>query len=61
MVRRSSCRPLPDHSGLILADIVSLFFKKEYPIDDLIVINYPFMINNKTYVNWLNRLVGKGT
>ena len=34
---------------------------KEYPIDDLIVINYPFMINNKTYVNWLNRLVGKGT
>lgn len=34
---------------------------EKYPIDDLIVINYPFMINNKTYVNWLNRLVGQGT
>ena len=32
---------------------------KEYPVDDLIVINYPFMINNKAYVSWLNRLVGK--
>ena len=31
---------------------------KEYPVDDLIVINYPFMINNKAYVSWLNRLVG---
>lgn len=31
---------------------------KEYPVDDLIVINYPFMISNTAYVSWLNRLVG---
>lgn len=27
-------------------------------INDLIVINYPYMMNSKNYVNWLNRLVG---
>lgn len=31
---------------------------KQYEIDDLIVINYPFMINNTAYISWLNRLVG---
>ena len=33
-------------------------FAAEQQIDDLIVINYPYMINNSYYVNWLNRLVG---
>ena len=33
-------------------------FASEQQIDDLIVINYPYMINNSYYVNWLNRLVG---
>ena len=32
-------------------------FAKEQGIDDLIVINYPFMINNASYIEWLNRLV----
>ena len=27
-------------------------------IDDLIVINYPYMINNSAYISWLNRLAG---
>lgn len=35
-------------------------FAKEQDIDDLIVINYPFMINNSSYIEWLNRLVGMG-
>ena len=35
-------------------------FAKEQGIDDLIVINYPYMINNASYVSWLNRLVGSG-
>ena len=33
-------------------------FAKEQEIDDLIVINYPYMINNTAYICWLNRLVG---
>ena len=33
-------------------------FAKEQEIDDLIVINYPYMINNTAYISWLNRLVG---
>ena len=33
-------------------------FAQEQQADDLIVINYPYMINSKPYTNWLNRLVG---
>ena len=33
-------------------------FAAEQGVDDLIVINYPFMINNSTYVNYLNALIG---
>lgn len=32
-------------------------FAAEQGIDDLIVINYPYMINNTAYISWLNRLV----
>ena len=35
-------------------------FAAEQGVDDLLVINYPFMINNASYIEWLNRLVGKG-
>ena len=38
-----------------------LQFAKEQQIDDLIVINYPYMINSSYYVSWLNRLVGADT
>lgn len=33
-------------------------FAAEQGIDDLIVINYPYMINNASYVSWLDRLIG---
>ncbi len=33
-------------------------FAKEQGVDDLIVLNYPFMINSAAYVKWLNCLVG---
>lgn len=33
-------------------------FAAEQGVDDLIVLNYPFMINSSAYVKWLNRLVG---
>ncbi len=33
-------------------------FAAEQGIDDLIVINYPYMINNTSYIAWLNRLAG---
>jgi len=39
-------------------DLIS--FAEQQQIDDVIVINYPFMINNAYYVSWLNRLVGMG-
>lgn len=32
-------------------------FAKEQGVDDLLVINYPFMINNSYYVSLLNRLI----
>ena len=32
-------------------------FAQEQGVDDLLVINYPFMINNSYYIEWLNRLV----
>ena len=32
-------------------------FVSDYDIDDVIIINYPFMINNKFYTRLLNRLV----
>ena len=33
-------------------------FAEEQQVDDLLVVNYPFMINNLDYIKWLNRLVG---
>ncbi len=33
-------------------------FAAQQEVDDLIVINYPYMINSKPYTNWLNRMVG---
>ena len=33
-------------------------FAADQGVDDLIVINYPYMINSKSYVHWLERLVG---
>ena len=33
-------------------------FVKEQGVDDLLVINYPYMINNSYYIAWLGRLVG---
>ena len=33
-------------------------FAAEQGVDDLLVINYPYMINSKSYVHWLERLVG---
>lgn len=35
-------------------------FAKEQKADDLIIVNYPYMINSKGYIEWLNRLVDKG-
>ena len=33
-------------------------FAKEQGVNDLLVINYPYMINNSYYIAWLGRLVG---
>ena len=33
-------------------------FAAEQCVQDLIVINYPYMINNKAYIRWLNALAG---
>ena len=33
-------------------------FAADNGVEDVIAINYPFMINNAKYVKWLNRLVG---
>jgi len=35
-------------------------FAAEQGVDDVLVLNYPFMINSAAYVKWLNRLVGIG-
>ena len=35
-------------------------FSAEQGVDDVLVLNYPFMINSAAYVKWLNRLVGIG-
>ncbi len=32
-------------------------FAELHGVDDLIIVNYPFMINNAAYINWLERLV----
>ena len=36
-------------------------FAKEQGVNDLLVINYPYMINNSYYIAWLGRLVGYGS
>lgn len=33
-------------------------FVKEQGVDDLLVVNYPYMINSGSYVSWLERLIG---
>ena len=33
-------------------------FAKDQGVNDLLVINYPYMINNSYYIAWLGRLVG---
>lgn len=33
-------------------------FAAEQGVNDVIVLDYPFMINNSYYISWLNRLVG---
>ena len=33
-------------------------FAEEQGVDDLLVVNYPFMINNLDYIKWINRMVG---
>ena len=33
-------------------------FAAEQGVDDVIALDYPFMINNSYYISWLNRLVG---
>lgn len=34
-------------------------FAAQMNVNDLIILNYPYMINNSSYISWLNRLVGK--
>lgn len=36
-------------------------FAAEQGVNDLIVLNYPFMISNSYYIEWLNRLIGQGS
>lgn len=36
-------------------------FAAEQGVDDLLVLNYPFMVSNSYYIEWLNRLVGRGS
>ncbi len=43
-------------SGYPSLDLVA--FAEEQGADDVIVLDYPFMINNSYYISWLNRLVG---
>ena len=39
-------------------DLIS--YVDEHQVDDVILVNYSFMINSAKYVKWLNRLVGLG-
>ena len=45
-----------NHDNKPYFDLVS--FVEAYDVDDVILVNYSFMINNAKYVKWLNRLVG---
>lgn len=36
-------------------------FAAEQGVDDLLVLNYPFMISNSHYIEWLNRLIGRAS
>lgn len=47
-----------NQSGKPSLDLAALAEKEN--VSDLIVINYPFMVSNKTYVSHLNHLVGIG-
>lgn len=44
-----------NRDGMPSLDLVS--FAQEQGVDDIVVINYPFMINNQYYIEWLNRLI----
>lgn len=45
-----------NHDGKPSLDLIS--YVDQHEIDDVILVNYPFMINNAKYIKWLNRLVG---
>jgi len=45
-----------NRQGQPTLDLIS--FVQQQQVDEVIVINYPFMINNEYYITWLNRLVG---
>ncbi len=45
-----------NHDGKPSLDLIS--FVQDHEVDDVILVNYSFMINNAKYVKWLNRLVG---
>lgn len=47
-----------NQDGCPSLDLVA--FAQEHEVQDVILVNYPFMINSGTYVKWLNRLVGLG-
>lgn len=34
-------------------------FAAEQGVNDLLVLNYPFMVSNSYYIEWLNRLIGR--
>lgn len=36
-------------------------FAAEQGVNDLLVLNYPFMVSNSYYIEWLNRLIGRGS
>ncbi len=46
-----------NRDGQPTLDLVA--FAQEHGVDDLIVINYPFMISSKPYVSYLNNLIGQ--
>ena len=47
-----------NHSSKPTLDLTA--FAKEQGVDELLVINYPFMVSSETYVGHLNHLVGIG-
>lgn len=48
-----------NRQGMPSLDLKS--FAAEQGVNDLLVLNYPFMISNSHYIEWLNRLIGRGS